>query len=115
MAKKLDFKTMAVKTAGLVAGGVGASMVDKFIPASLDSKLVNGGKIVIGAVLSHIGKGGILSGVGDGMTAVGGANLAASLMPTAVSGVGAANDFYASIRGAELPASIAGTDTDLGE
>lgn len=114
MAKKLDFKAMATKTAGLVAGGVGASMVDKFIPASIDAKLANGGKIILGAVLSKIGKGGILSGIGDGMVAVGGANLAATLMPTAVSGVGSANDFFAHIRGVE-DAQIKGVDANMGE
>ena len=63
----------------VIAGVVGAGYLDKVIPATLDRKIVAGGKIALGVVLPMLSKSGkmknALAGVGSGMIAVGSIDL----------------------------------------
>jgi hypothetical protein len=63
----------------VIAGAVGAGYLDKVIPATLDRKIVAGGKIALGVVLPMLSKSGkmknALAGVGSGMIAVGSIDL----------------------------------------
>jgi hypothetical protein len=75
-----------------VAGGaVVAGMVNKFIPGTVNDKIVSGGKIALGVVLPMLSKDGktknLLSGVGAGMIAVGSVELLKSF--GVLSGLGA--------------------------
>lgn len=60
---------------GVVAGTVGAKLVDKIIPDTVDAKLIAGGKVALGIALPMLVKDGktknMLSAVGSGMIAVG--------------------------------------------
>jgi len=64
---------------GVVAGAVGAGLLDKVIPDTLDKKIVAGGKIALGVALPMLVKSGnmknILAGVGSGFVAVGSVDL----------------------------------------
>jgi hypothetical protein len=64
---------------GVVAGAIGSKFLDKVIPASLDPKLVAGGKVALGVFLPNFVKDGktkaMLSAVGNGMIAVGAVEL----------------------------------------
>lgn len=70
-ASQFDFTNLLT----VAAGAFGAKFVDKFIPASLDPKIVNGGKIAVGVLLPMLSKDGktkaMLQGVGTGFIAVG--------------------------------------------
>lgn len=70
-ASSIDFQSLL----GVAAGAIGAKMLDKVIPTTLDPKIVNGGKIALGIFLPMAFKDGkmksIASGVGMGMVAVG--------------------------------------------
>jgi hypothetical protein len=75
-----------------VAGGaVVAGMVNKFVPSTINDKVVSGGKIALGVALPMLSKDGntknILSGVGAGMIAVGSVELLKSF--GVLSGIGA--------------------------
>jgi len=64
---------------GVAAGAVAAGFLNKVIPATIDSKIVAGGKIALGVALPMFVKSGklkgIMSGVGAGMIAVGAVDL----------------------------------------
>lgn len=70
-ASQFDFTNLLAVGAGAFA----AKFIDKWIPATLDPKIVNGGKIVVGALLPMIAKDGktkaMLQGAGAGFMAVG--------------------------------------------
>ena len=75
-----------------VAGGaVVAGMVNKFVPSTINDKVVSGGKIALGVALPMLSKDGktknILSGVGAGMIAVGSVELLKSF--GVLNGIGA--------------------------
>lgn len=78
---KLNFKQLGMNVAGLTAGAVGANMLVKFVPASMDNKIVAAIQIAAGALLPELlgKKSPIMSAVGNGMIAVGGASLVADL------------------------------------
>jgi len=63
----------------VVGGAVVAGYLNKLIPATVNDKLVAGGKVALGVALPMLGKSGqtknILSGVGAGMIAVGSVDL----------------------------------------
>ena len=75
--------------------GIGAidimNMVNKFIPSTINDKIVSGGKVALGVALPMLSKDGktknILSGVGAGMIAVGSVELLKSF--GVLSGLGA--------------------------
>ena len=60
---------------GVAIGAVGAGYLNKLIPASVNTKIVAGGKIALGIALPMFVKSGkmknTLAGVGSGMVAVG--------------------------------------------
>jgi hypothetical protein len=60
---------------GVAGGAVGAGLIDKVIPASIDAKIASIGKIAIGVLLPNMVKSGkmknVMSGVGAGFIAVG--------------------------------------------
>ena len=64
---------------GVVAGAVIAGLLNKVIPATVNDKVVAGGKIALGLALPMLIKSGsmknIVSGVGSGMIAVGSVDL----------------------------------------
>lgn len=74
-ASQFDFTNLLA----VVAGAAGAKFIDKFIPSTIDPKMVNGGKIVLGAVLPMLAKDGktksMLQGAGAGFMAVGAVGL----------------------------------------
>ena len=78
-----------------VAGGaVVAGFVNKFVPSTVNDKIVSGGKIALGVALPMLSKDGktkaLLSGVGSGMIAVGAVELLKSF--GVLSGIGADTD-----------------------
>lgn len=80
--RKLDFGGILTKAAGLAAGGVGGKLAVRKVAPNLDPKLKAAGVIAIGAVLPEVSKRNpMLSNIGDGMIAVGGAELAGALIP----------------------------------
>jgi len=80
--RKLDFGAILTKTAGLAAGGVGGKVLVKKVAANLDPKLKAIGVIAVGAVLPEMAKRNpMLANVGNGMVAVGGAELVGTLVP----------------------------------
>lgn len=99
MAKKLDFKKIAMKTAGLGVGGVGAGILASKLPDTLDAKIKNLVLIGAGTMLpTFMPKQELVGHVGDGMVAVGAMNLAKEFMPNliqGVSGIGTANEYVA--------------------
>lgn len=68
---------------GVIAGAVIAKGVNKFIPETLDPKIVSGGKIALGVALPMFVKTGnlknIVGGAGAGMVAVGATDLLTDL------------------------------------
>ena len=60
---------------GVVVGAVATKLLDKVIPDTINDKIVSGGKIALGLALPMLSKEGktknLLSGVGNGMIAVG--------------------------------------------
>lgn len=70
-ASSIDFQSLL----GVAAGAIGAKLLDKVIPASIDPKIANGGKIALGVFLPMAFKDGkmksIAAGAGMGMVAVG--------------------------------------------
>ena len=60
---------------GLVAGAVIAGYVNKVIPATMNDKIVSGGKIALGLALQKFMKGSLGHGIGSGMIAVGSVDL----------------------------------------
>lgn len=67
----IDFNSVM----GVVVGAVATKLLDKVIPDTVNDKIVSGGKIALGLALPMLSKEGktknLLSGVGNGMIAVG--------------------------------------------
>jgi hypothetical protein len=86
----IDFMNIIAVAGGAVAGG----FVNKFVPSTINDKIVSGGKIALGVALPMLSKDGkmknILSGVGAGMIAVGSVELLKSF--GVLSGLGADDD-----------------------
>ena len=79
---KLDFGKILTNAAGLTAGGIGGKVIVRKIAPNLDPKLKAAGVIVLGAVLPEVaGRNPMLANVGNGMMAVGGAELVGALIP----------------------------------
>ena len=78
----------------VAAGAVAAGFVNKFVPATINDKIVSGGKIALGVALPMLSKDGktkaMLSGVGSGMIAVGSVELLKSF--GVLNGIGADTD-----------------------
>jgi hypothetical protein len=67
-----------LETLAIVAGAVGAGFINKVIPATVNDKMVSGGKVAIGVALNKFAKGsnaGIMRGIGNGFIAVGSVDL----------------------------------------
>ena len=83
----IDFMNILAVAGGAVAGG----FVNKFVPSTINDKIVSGGKIALGVALPMLSKDGkmknILSGVGAGMIAVGSVELLKSF--GVLNGIGA--------------------------
>lgn len=64
-------------TLGVVAGAVVAGYLNKVIPATVNDKLVAGGKVALGIALPHFIKSNrsLMTGIGAGMVAVGSVDL----------------------------------------
>jgi len=64
---------------GVVGGAVIAGYLNKIVPASIDDRLLAGGKVALGVALPMLVKSGstknIMSGIGSGMVAVGSVDL----------------------------------------
>jgi len=64
---------------GVVGGAVIAGYLNKIVPASIDDRLLAGGKVALGVALPMLVKSGatknIMAGVGSGMVAVGSVDL----------------------------------------
>ena len=67
----IDFNSVV----GVVVGAVATKLLDKVIPDTINDKIVSGGKVALGLALPMLSKEGktknLLSGVGNGMIAVG--------------------------------------------
>lgn len=67
----IDFNSVM----GVVVGAVATKLLDKVIPDTINDKIVSGGKVALGLALPMLSKEGktknLLSGVGNGMIAVG--------------------------------------------
>jgi hypothetical protein len=68
-----NIKKQAPEIIGLAVGGIGAGYVTKFVPVGND-RIKAAAPLLVGILLS--GQKGILSSIGKGMIAAGGANLA---------------------------------------
>ncbi len=89
---KIKIEEIAMRTGGVAAGAVAATVVDKFT-GGLNPKVSALGKIVVGAVLPvFMPKNKFVASAGDGFSAVGAADLFKSFTGGAVSG---ANDYVA--------------------
>jgi len=60
---------------GVVAGAVVAGYVNKLIPATMNDKIVSGGKIALGLAIPKFLKGSLGAGIGSGMVAIGSVDL----------------------------------------
>lgn len=97
----IDFNSVI----GVVVGAVATKLVDKVVPDTINDKIVSGGKIALGLALPMFAKEGktknLLSGVGNGMIAVGVVELLNSF--GVLNGLGANDDEM-------LVVSLEGTD-----
>ncbi|MEI6694557.1 MAG: hypothetical protein WCO13_00705 [Bacteroidota bacterium] len=88
--KKFDIKKIGLNVAGLGAGAVAANAAVKFLPATMDNKIVSAIQIVAGAVIPEMlgKKSELITSVGNGIIAVGAMNLISTLTaPKAVTGI----------------------------
>lgn len=80
--RKLDFGKILTNAAGLAAGGIGGKFIVKKFAPNLDPRLKCAGIILAGAVLPEVaGRTPMLANVGNGMMAIGGAELVGSFVP----------------------------------
>lgn len=104
---------------GVVAGAVVAGYVNKLIPATMNDKLVSGGKIALGLAIPKFLKGSLGAGIGSGMVAIGSVDLLKSFgalsgdfdIPV-INGDVLAGDVLA---GDDLPVINGFDDVDLGQ
>lgn len=71
-----------METLAIVGGAVGAGLINKVIPATINDKLVSGGKVAIGVALNKMAKGsnaGLMRGIGNGFIAIGSVDLLKSV------------------------------------
>ena len=84
--RKVDFKAIALRVAGVSAGAVGAGFLAKVAP-NLNPKIKAGGIVAVGAALPIFMKGNkFIEHIGDGMIAQGANMLVGSFFPTLISG-----------------------------
>jgi hypothetical protein len=92
--KGLDFGKIAVKTAGLAAGGVGAAVLNKHLPASINETLRPIIMIGVGALVpTFVKKNDLIGYVGDGMIARGASDLVSRFMPN-LAGIGETEQYF---------------------
>lgn len=77
---------MLMDIAGVVAGAVIAKQLNKVL--KFDAKILAAGKIALGVALPKFVKNPLVNGIGQGMIAIGGAELVGSFVPS----LGAADD-----------------------
>jgi len=71
-----------IETLSIVGGAVGAGLLNRVIPATINDKLVSGGKVAIGVALTKMAKGSnaaIMRGIGNGFIAIGSVDLLKSV------------------------------------
>ena len=71
-----------VETLSIVGGAIGAGLINRVIPATINDKLVSGGKVAIGVALNKMAKGSnaaIMRGIGNGFIAIGSVDLLKSV------------------------------------
>lgn len=108
---------------GIVGGAVVAGYLNKLIPATVNDKLVAGGKIAVGVLLPKVVKTNpkLMDGIGAGMIAVGSVDLLKSFgvlsgdfdIPV-INGID--EEMGADVLGADLPvinADVLGEDMDM--
>lgn len=108
---------------GIVGGAVVAGYLNKLIPATINDKLVAGGKIAVGVLLPKVVKTNpkLMDGIGAGMIAVGSVDLLKSFgvlsgdfdIPV-INGID--EEMGADVLGADLPvinADVLGEDMDM--
>lgn len=106
----IDFNSVM----GVVVGAVATKLLDKVIPDTINDKIVSGGKVALGLALPMLSKEGktknLLSGVGNGMIAVGVVELLNSF--GVLNGLGANDDemLVVSLDGADDLNVVNGTD-----
>lgn len=106
----IDFNSVM----GVVVGAVATKLLDKVIPDTINDKIVSGGKVALGLALPMLSKEGktknLLSGVGNGMIAVGVVELLNSF--GVLNGLGANDDemLVVSLDGADDINVVNGTD-----
>lgn len=84
---KIKIKDIAVRAGGVATGAIVATVANRFLGA-LNPKIRAIGKIAIGAVIPELmPKQKIVGHIGDGMMAIGAAELFTEFVPSAVSGV----------------------------
>jgi hypothetical protein len=88
---------MLMDIAGVVAGAVIAKQLNKVL--KFDAKILAAGKIVAGVMLPKFVKNPLMSGIGQGMIAIGGTELVGSFVPS----LGATDDLI----------MLSGTDDDF--
>lgn len=80
--RKIDFGKILTNTAGLAAGGICGKFIVKKIAPNLDPRLKCAGIILAGAIIPEMAqRTPILANVGNGMMAIGGAELVGSFVP----------------------------------
>ncbi len=96
---------------GGLVGGIGGTALDKIIPASLDPKIVAGGKMALGVLASQMDNP-LLKGLGAAMTGIGASELMAAL---GVLGAPPSDgDLFVSLDGADGYTDVlAGDDLDV--
>ena len=100
-----------------VLGGIGAKMVDKFLPATTDKKTLAAVKIGVGLLLPMVSKEArtkaMLTAAGTGFVVVGGLDLLKSLNILAGLGVTDASDFTVVRLNADSDLNVVNGDNDL--
>jgi hypothetical protein len=114
MAKKFDFKRIAMKAVGVGAGAVIGTIANKPL-ANLNPKIRSIGKIVAGAVLGEVVKSEFVENMGSGIIAVGASELFSS-MTSATATVQGVGEAYDTALGAtedyQVTESVSGTDEE---
>ena len=102
----IDFMNIIAVSGGAVAGG----LVNKFVPSTINTKIVSGGKIALGIALPMLVKSPLMSGIGAGMIAIGSYELVKST--GVISGLGQDDDTISiSLEGVDV---LSGNESDNG-